>query len=392
MTERQNGLKKGASTFKLVGKVSRFGKYTFQMDEASKKADSDWVYNSLNLGINCGEECGIIYSNLMGGYGTKRDNLVYVHGKNEDGNDDFTNRFTIDWDDRKDPEVLNTVGRGCFYRAGLLKDKNGNVVVEEFVHAYDFIKYIRENLEEDTVVSLHGNLKYTLNNKKETVITKEIKSIYLSDATPNDYSATFKQTILLDKDSLDVKNYDRDKGCVTLACYVVDYLRDFNGVDVKESYPFKVDFEYKIDISDKERYVKVLNLLFKVKKNVTKTTFEGKLVEGGAVVTATYDDLEEDIKALVDNNIYTLEDALTQCSVSESRERRMLLVKPSIKTVKNDDGTSTSSLQKEEDAYEESDLEFVLPEKDKIADKETVETLEDDELAELNSLLEGLGA
>ncbi|MBY6942942.1 hypothetical protein HYI03_18255, partial [Clostridium botulinum] len=99
-----NKLKKGASTFNLIGET-KIKDFTFKLDVESTKTDSDWVYNQMNLGIDCGDE-GIIYADMMGGYGTERQNQVYVHGTKEDENkrkqDDFNAKFTIDWEDRFD--------------------------------------------------------------------------------------------------------------------------------------------------------------------------------------------------------------------------------------------------------------------------------------------------
>lgn len=388
MTQKQNGLKKGTSKFSLVGKVAKFGKFAFQIDEKSKK--SDWIYNSLNLGINCGEESGVIYVKSMGGYAKERKSLIYVHGKDENNYDDYKNMFTIDWEDRNDKDILDTIGKNCFYKAGLKKDVDDNLVIEEFLSEYDFINYIKENLEEGMTVSVRGDLKYSLNGDGNVVINKELKGIYLSDKKQDEYKAEFTQTVLFDKDCLDVKDYDKNKGCLLITGYVVDYLRDYKGVDVKENYPFKVDFEYEVDNSDKEKYLKLIKLLFKVKEGVTAITFIGKFIEGGTIVTATYDDLDDDIKSMVDMGIYTLDDALAKCSVSSNRERRMVLTKPEIRNITNEDGTKTPKLQIDHKKYEESDLEFILP---KAEDKEiepemkVVESINDDEASELEKLL-----
>ena len=99
--------KNWSSTFGLIGET-KVNDYTYRIDEKSEK--SDWIYNSLNLGVFCGETSGTVYAELMGGYGSERDNVVYVHGKKEDGKDDFENRFTIDWDDRFDEAISESVG------------------------------------------------------------------------------------------------------------------------------------------------------------------------------------------------------------------------------------------------------------------------------------------
>ncbi|WRK54653.1 hypothetical protein SD457_06920 [Coprobacillaceae bacterium CR2/5/TPMF4] len=131
----------------------------------------------MSLGINCGEECGYVYGELMGGFSPK-DTKIYAHGKDDEGHDKFDERLIIDWEDRFDDEILNTVGNRCFYRAGLKYDKNGKVVTERFLHAYDFIKYLKDNIEEGMVVSVSGDLRYSFYEGK-TQIKKEVKAFIL---------------------------------------------------------------------------------------------------------------------------------------------------------------------------------------------------------------------
>ena len=51
--------KKGIiSNFQIVGEA-KVNDYTYKIDE--KSDNSSWIYNSLNLGVDCGEN-GIVYS------------------------------------------------------------------------------------------------------------------------------------------------------------------------------------------------------------------------------------------------------------------------------------------------------------------------------------------
>ena len=63
------------SNFNLVGEA-KINDFTFKINEKSEK--SDWVYNSINLGISCGEKYGTVFCELMNGYGSERDNVIYV--------------------------------------------------------------------------------------------------------------------------------------------------------------------------------------------------------------------------------------------------------------------------------------------------------------------------
>lgn len=372
-----------------MGEIAKPGKNTYQLDVESSK--SNWIYNSLFLGVNCGEKSGFVFVNAMGGYGKDRENKIYVHGKDENGHDDFQNRFEIAWEDRKNEELLKSVGDLCFFNAEIKKDVKGNIVKEKFLSAYDFIQYLSENLEEGMKVSVRGNLKYQLKNG-DLQIQKEVKGVYLAEYldSPSKYKATFRQTVLFDKDCLDLDEYDNDKGCLMIPGYCVDYMKDYNGIEVKKYYPYKVGFEYEIDKkADPAKYTKNCNALFKVKKGIDEIVFNGEFREGGATVQATYDDLEEDIKQMVDLGIIPEEEALSRCSASSSRERRMVLTTPNIKKSKKNDEV-VNVLEIYRDNYDEDVLDFSLPsaeEETEEVDMKTVEPISEEEDEDLAALL-----
>lgn len=343
--------KNWSNSFVLIGEA-KLNDYTYKLDEKSEK--SDWIYNSLNLGVYCGETCGTVYAELMGGYGAERDNVVYVHGKDKDGKDDFDDRFTIDWDDRFDEKILESVGDLCFLTVGLEKDKNDKVYYKKFLTPYDMIAYINENLEKDMVVNVKGSLKYSMYNDNVQV-KKEINSIVLSKVNdPSKYNARFTQTMLLTKDS--VGKADKDTGILPIYAKVLDYVKEYKGKEVRTNIPYNKMFEYELDLSNPELSKKVIDAIFKVKKGVTEVTFEGNLIEGGAVITATEDDLPDDIKALVSIGVFSLDEALAKCSVSSGREKRMVVRKPLIKMVEDKEGNKTPVIQKFEQKYDEDDL------------------------------------
>lgn len=366
--------KNWSSTFGLIGQA-KINDYTYNLDRKSEK--SDWVYNTLNLGVYCGETSGTVYAELMGGYGAERDNVIYVHGKNDDGSDDFSNRFTIDWDDRFDPNILENIGDLCFLTAGLEKDKSGKVFYKKFLAPYDLIAYVNENLEDDMVVNVRGTLKYSTYND-ETQVRKEINSIALSKVDDaSKYHAHFTQTMLLTKDS--VGKPDKDKGIIPINAKVLDYIKEWKGKEVKCNIPYNKAFEYEIDLSNRELVEKVVSKVFKVAKGVTEVTFEGDLVEGGATVTVTEDDIPEDIKTLIDIGVYSLEEALAKCTVNSGRSRRMVIRKPMIKMVEDNEGNKTPVIQKFEKKYDEEDLilDFMYA-KDDEEDEEYEEEVETD--------------
>lgn len=348
-------LTKGQASFNLIGET-KLTDFSFKIDEQSGK--SDWVYNQLNLGVDCGNG-NVVYGEMMGGYGAERDNYVYVHGKkeNEKGKlvDDYKNKFKIDWEDRLDETILETVGDQCFITVGLEKDKNDKTFAKKFLSVYDAIAYIKENLTNGTVVNVKGNLTYTIYNN--TVQTKkEIKSIFLSNADDKSkYKAVFTQTVLLDKDS--VSKVDKEKAVYYIDAKVIDYTKLYNGKEVKTNIPFSKTFELEVNKERPEATKAFLDKVLRVKSGITSATLEGDIVEGQSLVTVSEDDIPEDVKALIEMGVYTKEEIVGKLSVGGTKEKRMVIRKPHIKILTEGEN-KTTKIDIEPNRYKEEDLIF----------------------------------
>ena len=374
------------SNFTLIG-VPKINDYTFKIDEKSEK--SSWIYNSMNIGIDCGEKFGTVYAEMMGGYSSEQPSAIFAHGKKDDGSDDFSQQITVDWDDRFNESILETIGDLSFITVGLEKTTKGSTFYKKFLSAYDAIAYIKAHLEEGMVVNVRGNLKYSMYQDKVQV-RKNITSIVLSKVDDaSKYIARFTQTILLDKASASLKNIDKDKGVIYIDARVLDYLKEYNGIEVKGQFPYAKQFEFEMDFSNEAQCKKIMEKVFKVKKDVTQMTFECDLIEGGAVVTATLDDIPQDIKDLIDCGVYTEEEALARCSSNGNREQRMVLRKPMVRLVGDD---KTPTLQRFDEKYTEEDLvlDYLYEESTTVAEEaeegETESTDAGDGLDWLNSL------
>ena len=346
-------LKRGQTKFQLIGKA-KIGDFTFKINEESQK--SDWVYNALNLGIDCGNG-NVVYADMMGGYGSDRDNVLYVHGtkKNDTGKDvdDFDNQFKVDWDDRLDTDATESIGDKCFITVGLEKDTKGNTFSKKFLSAYDAIEYIKDNLSEGTIINVKGDLKYSIYN--DTIQTKkEIRSIFLSKKEDvADHKANFVQSILLDKDS--IGKLDREKAVYPISARVIDYTKNYNDVEVKCNVPFMKTFELEVDKAKPENTKKFMDKILKVKKDITELIVEGDIVEGQNIVNITEDDIPDDIKELIEIGVYTMEEAIKACAVGGTREKRFIIRKPSIKMVGDEDNRHPV-IQKFEAQYKDDDL------------------------------------
>ena len=352
-------LKKGTSTFNLVGKAN-ISDFTFKIDVESSKENSDWVYNQMNLGVDCGQY-GTIYCDLMGGYGSSRDNVVYVHGKKDDGKDDFKSNFKIDWEDRFDEEVLNSVGDMCFINVGIEKDENGKTINKKFIHQYDAIKYLNDNLEDGMIINVKGNLEWSI-YKESVQVKKTVTSIYLSKAEEKDFKATFIQSVLLDGDS--IGKFDKETNSIPITTYVVENIRkNFNGkslihkVDGKTissmNLPLVKTFDFLIG-EDKEKAKKMLKV-FKTKgKKITQLTIDGYFTRGEInSVEVTEDDIPDDIKELIELGYVDKDEIIGQIALKNGGKKpeKMIIKSPHIKYTGED--IKIPSVDKIVDIYEE---------------------------------------
>ena len=363
------------SSFNLVGKPI-INDYTFKIDEKSDK--SNWVYNALNLGVDCGEKHGTVYAEMMGGYSEENENRIYAHGKKDDGSDNFDEQIIVAWEDRFKCEVLEDIGDLSFITVGLEKTDKEKTYYKKFLSAYDAIAYIKEHMTDDMVINVRGNLKYSSYNDVVQV-RKNITSIALSKADDSSkYKATFTQSVLLDKDSASLKKdgIDMDKGVMFVNARVLDYVKEVNGIEVKGQIPYNKKFEFAMDFSNEAQCKKIYEKLFKVKKGVTQVTFDGDFVEGGAVVTTTLDDLPDEIRDLVEMGVYTEEEACAKCTANgNNRERRMVLKKPSIKLVGEE---KTPVIQVFAERYNEDDLYLDYLYKNRAANNDEAEAAEEE--------------
>lgn len=365
-TKEITPIKKGVSQFNLIGKA-KVSDFTFKIDVASGKEGSDWIYNQMNLGVDCGEN-GTIYSDLMSGYGSERDNVVYVHGKKEDDNgrevDDFDNKFSIDWEDRLDEDNFDSIGEMCFITVGIEKDDKGNTIYKKFLTGYDAIQYINDNLENETVVNVKGNLKYQQYNDQITV-KKEIKSIALSKATEDKFKATFTQTLLLESDA--IGKPDKETRTIPITGLVIDFVKEYQGNKIyrtvngnkKEGTNLPLPKLFEIEVGEDTNKTTLLLKQFKAKaKKVTELTVDGIFTKGSLVsVEVGEDDIPDDIKELIELEILDKEEVIGKLAFANGGKRteRMVIKAPNVK-IREVNGNKIPVIQKESNKYEEDDI------------------------------------
>jgi hypothetical protein len=321
-------LKKGVNKFEFVGEV-KINDYTFSIDVQSSK--SDWVYNTLNLGVKCNETMG--YSQIMAGYGSERDNVLKVHGKDKDGKDDFKKKFKIAWEDRFDEDILETIGRMKFTTVGLEKDDKDKLIIKKFLSGYDAVEYIKEHLKDGDLVRVKGNIVHSIYNDK-TQQKREISSIYLitpqkdkeGNDIPVEQSATFEQTILVDKESV---FFDKERNTWVVNARVLDYMKEWNGREIKNkqerTQPYNVQFDLSISNATPEQIENMAKKYFTPKKGWTELRVKGDIFEGEVTKEVTEDDITDEFKEHIACGLMTKEEVLGQMASTGAKDKRLII-------------------------------------------------------------------
>lgn len=355
-SKERKALKKGKAAFTLIGKAKVTDK-TFNLDNSY---DSGWTDNQMYLGVDCGNG-NMVYGEMRGGFFPDDDNILRGFSKDDKDDDGKSKQVEIAWEDRFNEELLDTIADISFITVGVEKDVKGKTVYKKFLSAYDAVEYLNEHLKDGMVVNVKGNIGYSEYEDNVTV-KKEITSIVLSKVEDeSDFKATFTQTILLGFDSIGKK--DPEKNTIALNAYVVDYVGKpkINGkkVEIKKNITYPKTFEVAIN-DNPEITAKMLQKFFKVKKkgSINVLTVMGNLIEGAAIVNITDDDIPDDIKELIEMGLYSEEEAKAKCAVGgNNRERRMVILKPDITYVGQDDERKPT-VAFEEAKYEDTDLYF----------------------------------
>ncbi|MBD5534634.1 MAG: hypothetical protein HDQ99_03030 [Lachnospiraceae bacterium] len=355
-SKERKALKKGKAAFTLIGKAKVTDK-TFNLDNSY---DSGWTDNQMYLGVDCGNG-NMVYGEMRGGFFPDDDNILRGFSKDDKDDDGKSVQVEVAWEDRFNEELLDTIADTSFITVGVEKDVKGKTVYKKFLSAYDAVEYLNEHLEDGMIVNVKGNIGYSEYEDNVTV-KKEITSIVLSKVEDEaDFKATFTQTILIGFDSIGKKN--PEKNTIALNAYVVDYVGkpkiDGKKVDIKKNITYPKTFEVAIN-DNPEITAKMLQKFFKVKKKgtINVLTVMGDLIEGAAIVNITEDDIPDDIKELIEMGLYSEEEAKAKCAVGgNNRERRMVIIKPDITYVGQDDERKPT-VAFEEAKYDDTDLYF----------------------------------
>lgn len=331
---KKEGLRKTYATFTATGRVKFNKNDGFQINQHSKNKP-DYVYSRMTLHIDCGKE-RLSFAQLIGGYDTNNPLPIRAFGKNEDGTTNFNVQYEIEWENRKDPKVLEQVSDLNLITVGLAEGINSrgvkSLIFEKFLSPYDAINYIYENIKEDSIVRVHGTLDFSEINGR-VIINKNVKSIYLVDTPEDKFGATFRIQLLLDEHSLGQK---QDNGLYPLQGYVVNYDKD-----VKQN--IALPLTIYIDPTRYKNWASVVKYLKPTKKDqILVWGIQGSFKIITETVEITLNDLSHDLRQLVELGMITEQDALTR-AISSNRSEEIMLFE-SFATRKSEDGIDVFDL------------------------------------------------
>lgn len=353
--EVMNELKKGASSFKLIGKMV-ITPTTFKMES---KSSSGYISNKLYVGVNCGKG-NTVYAQMFGGYSDNASKL-YLHGKQADPNnarrdiDDYSNQFEIAWNDRFNIDVLNECGPSCFIQIALEKDTDGNLQTQKFLSPYDAIRYIKDVTDkmsteekDKLVVNISGSIEYRYYEGKVNY-QKTINSIKLADVTEDNYTASFTQTIFVDKDC--IGKADMERKVLPLNVKVAEYVGKYKGEEIKETVPLEVEME--LDATAKIAPWLANNI--KKSSGYAKAIILGNFVESGSTEAFDITTLPAEVQQLIEDGVLNKEDV--QRTVAAGNQRQQILSINAIKTAIDENKNISAAF--EASAYTTKEIESI---------------------------------
>lgn len=246
------------------------GDNTFTINKTNEAGS--WVYNSINIGIDCGDD-GINYANMMGGYNPKGGSYISIQKLDEDGKIlPKEENINVNWDDRLsfNIEAEENINKASFIDISVEKDSNGKNISKMFITPYDAIEYLKEHLVDKMPIVVRGHIEYRLNNSDEWVASHIIDNISTKNEEFLQPKTALNLMVLVDKDTLGKPNLEEKN--VPLYVKTAYYVNKMNKVTYKQAcaVPLKILFDMNsIDLNnkeDKKKFEYGVNNYFKVEK------------------------------------------------------------------------------------------------------------------------------
>lgn len=384
-------LQNGKNNFTWVGKPI-ITEYSFQKDILSER--TGFVYSRLGLTMDIKDGLRLRLGGSSGFYpggkdthGNTKQNIIYCNSK-----DDFKTQVHVDFKDRFDKKVLDNIHESNFIKVKIEKDVDGKLVEEKFITMYDTIEYLSKHLTEDMTLAVLGESELQLyNGTNETFVPKFISLI--TSENPQ-HKATFTETILLDKSSIDKKSKD---GAINIYAYRPHYIGKIDGKHTFEStdgkkrsgqtlaFPQSYIVEYNEE--NKANKTKFLSKFLSAKKGVTEITVTGHFkAQGVEIVEVKEEDMSDELKMLLELGLYTKEEIMSKAVGGDNSNNPVVKVidAPFIQKAKSQDGQATpAKIEHTLDKYRLEEVWNVLAFEEMMKGNTAQKPEEDEDLSEL---------
>ena len=308
------------------------GENSFTINKTNN--EGTWVYNSLNVGIDCGEE-GINYVNLMGGYNPKGGSYISIQKLDEEGKIlPRENNIQVDWENRLDFNIESeeNINKSSFVDVSIEKDNNGKNIQKTFITPYDAILYLKEHLVDKLPVVVRGHIEYRLNASNDWIPSHVVDNITVKSEEFLQPKTVLNLMVLVDKDTLGAPNIEEKN--VPLFVKTAYYINKINKDVYKQTcaIPLKILFDLNtIDFSnekDKKKFTKGAELYFSPEKDKKDFTSEFMFrchYSGGVKKTEIkIEDLPTDIREGIENGFISQDQVMGNMAIQGAQSKDII--------------------------------------------------------------------
>lgn len=372
-------LKGGIASVRLVG-TARIGKDSF--GGVQQKEKSTWKHVDSSFGIESGEG-NVNYAQLKGGYKTDKPILYLL-------DEDFK-PMQIDWEDRNNPEIIETVSQNRILTAAIEKDEKGKLIRKKFLSEIDFEEYLSVHLQNNQQIIAMCDVEYSEWNEK-TYRNFKLRSVFLNEerkinnetVPARKPEATLRQTYLLNEGSLDrnwQKQLEKD-GATHVNAFVPQYVGKIsvNGeyVEVKQTLPFsqRIKIEIPETVSDEKlpKLIALYKKLFVVKKGAVREISLVMRLNEGYEEAVGEAEITPEMQELIDCGIMTAEEVEQDVTVRGDKVSETIFVKPGFRKLSEE--AKTKEIAMDDDKYDPEAL--VWPDLDDDLDEDEIDLDDDD--------------
>lgn len=379
--EKLKELTGGISTFKIVG-FAKVDEGTFS--GAVQKEGKLWlgVNDSISIKVKDGVQ---IFTKLMGGY---RKDVRKIKVFKRDGN----GMMDVDWEDRKNEDIIKLASNRSLLRGNLRNGDNGHSVMDSFLSEIDFEAYLKENLKDGDPVRVSGTVDYSVSKDGEKVYRNyNIQSVFRNESyekngelhNAEEPSAVLHQTYLLTENSLPRK-WEKElteNGEVFLPVHVPQYIgkKLINGEYREYKKTDAIEQVIKLTATPEELKTKkfvVEKLLTVGRGDVRELGLIVDINEGYSQVTGV-GDIPAEVQELIDMGIMTEEEVTAQTTITGTKVSELIYKSPIVRVDKD---TNKAKIALDDEKYSLEAL--VVPEMDEEIDDDDEDANDDTALAE----------